>query len=280
MKRNDQKISINQKLKNIAQKKDIIFSLVITEFLIERLLARILSDQNLNNSLIFKGGYVGLRVYNSPRYTVDLDALLLNANLRETLEKIKLAAAQDIGDCVWFAFEDEINLQTQGEYGGVRLVFRSGIGEPFTNIKKGQVIHFDLGIGDPVIPGPSKHQIQELIGGANLSWQVYPIETIIAEKLHALVSRGEASSRSKDIFDLCYYLPSANSNLLKNSLKACFDYRQTQLPTNMAEVIKKIDLTILRKGWPNATANIQNVPSCDDAFALLIYLLQDVLLER
>ena len=114
----NQKDSISQKLKNIADKRGTLFPLIQTEFLIERLLARIVSDQGLSDSLIFKGGYVALRIYNSPRYTIDLDALLAKAGLRETLDRIKEVSSKDIGDCAWFAFEEEIDLKTQND-GGV-----------------------------------------------------------------------------------------------------------------------------------------------------------------
>ncbi|MBI2519309.1 MAG: hypothetical protein HYV97_02780 [Bdellovibrio sp.] len=56
----EQARSITQKLVNLAQKKGVAHPLVVTEFLIERLLARIISNQKLQTSLIFKGGYVGL----------------------------------------------------------------------------------------------------------------------------------------------------------------------------------------------------------------------------
>jgi hypothetical protein len=53
---------------------------VETVFLIERLVARLIADKKLSQNLVFKGGFVGLRVYDSPRYTIDLDALLIGEN--------------------------------------------------------------------------------------------------------------------------------------------------------------------------------------------------------
>ena len=98
-----------------------------TSFLIERLLARLVFDKALLKVLVFKGGYVGLRVYNSERYTVDLDALLLKADILGTLVKTISAIETDIGDGAWFVYESQIDLKTQGEYGGIRQVFRGGI---------------------------------------------------------------------------------------------------------------------------------------------------------
>jgi len=53
-----------------------------------------------------------------------------------------------------------------------------------------------LEVGDPVTPGPQKEQTPSLPSGNDeISWSVYPIETICAEKLHALISSGDENSR-------------------------------------------------------------------------------------
>ena len=70
--------SIRQKLIDLSKKLRVPYQNVETAFLLERLVARFVSDKSLDRHLVFKGGFVGLRVYNSHRYTVDLDALLVN----------------------------------------------------------------------------------------------------------------------------------------------------------------------------------------------------------
>jgi predicted nucleotidyltransferase component of viral defense system len=197
--------SVTQKLANLAKKRGARYEHVATEFLIERLVRRLVADKKLASLLVFKGGFVGLRVYNSSRYTVDLDALLRKSNLEATLTLTREAAETDLDDGVWFRFESQVDLEAQGEYGGIRQTFRAGFGELPKKLLKAQTINFDLGIGDPVSPVSSK--MMTLLSNEELSWSVYPIETIIAEKLHALVDRGELNSRSKDVFDLVAFLP-------------------------------------------------------------------------
>lgn len=102
---------------------------ILTEFLLERLTARLISDPDLEKRLVFKGGYVSLRVYDSPRYTIDLDALLRSGSLQELSKTAKVAAESDLDDGVWFRLEKTVDLETQGDYGGLRLVLRCGIGE-------------------------------------------------------------------------------------------------------------------------------------------------------
>ena len=266
----DQARSISQKISNIARTRNTAYINVLTEFLIERLLVRIVSDKNLQEALVFKGGFVSLKIYSSPRYTVDLDAVLKKSNIRQTLARVRKAVEQDFGDAVWFRCESETNLTTQGEYGGIRLLFRSGVGEVLKDLKRAQVLNFDLGIGDPIIPAPVQEETQTLLGPDPIHWQVYPIETVIAEKLHALIVRGSDNSRSKDVFDLQLFLPKANGKKLRAALKACFGYRKTELPKNLAAELQKIDLKLLSMGWASATASIKNAPTCEEAFRILV----------
>ena len=209
--------SVTQKLLALKEKAGVPFANIATAFLIERLVVRLIADKNLRASLVFKGGFVSMKVYASPRYTIDLDALLLKANIQETLQQTKKAAEVDLDDGVWFKFEEQVDLQTQGEYGGFRQVFRAGIGPVLKNLKKAQIVNFDLGIGDPITPEPTKATTTTLLSGEELSWSVYPIETMIAEKLHALISLGAANSRSKDVYDLSIFLPKANSKILASA---------------------------------------------------------------
>ncbi len=249
--------SVRQKITDLSKKLNVPFQNVQTAFMIERLVARLVADKNLSKHLVFKGGFVGLRVYNSERYTIDLDALLVKLNIESTLKLTKKNAESDLDDGVWFKFEDQVNLATQGEYGGVRQVYRAGIGEVLKNLDKAQVIHFDLGIGDPVTPGPQKIEVPSLLPkGEEISWSVYPIETICAEKLHALISHGNINSRSKDVHDLSVFLPKADAAILGEALKKCFAFRETELPESFSKAIKAINSTSLQRGWLSATATV------------------------
>lgn len=269
--------SVRQKLTTISKQLDAKYKDIETVFMIERLVARLIADKHLATHLVFKGGFVGLKIYESPRYTVDLDALLVKANFDETLERVKERAEVDLNDGVWFRFESKIDLATQGEYGGIRHSYRAGIGEVLKNIKKAQVINFDLGIGDPVTPGPQRKQTPSLLGGnEEISWLVYPIETICAEKLHALISHGDQNSRSKDVHDLAVFLPKVDGPTLKEALKRCFGFRSTELPKLFHVEIKKINTDWLERGWASATDSIPNAMSFKTAFEKVVKLIGEL----
>ncbi|MBL7672496.1 MAG: nucleotidyl transferase AbiEii/AbiGii toxin family protein [Bdellovibrionaceae bacterium] len=263
--------SVRKKLSNLAQKLKVPYRNVETVFLLERLVARIVADKKLSQHLVFKGGFVGLRVYDSPRYTIDLDALLVNANIDATLVLVKQRAEMDSDDGTWFRFENQINLTTQGEYGGIRQVYRVGIGEILPDIKRAQTINFDLGIGDPVTPGPQKAETPSYFPqNENISWSVYPIETICAEKLHALLMHGDANSRSKDVHDLSIFLPKTDGETLGRALARCFEFRETELPEKISAEIKKINTQRLEQGWANSVSTVAKAPAFKTAFAAVL----------
>lgn len=266
--------SITQKLLDLQRKTGVAYQNIVTAFLIERLVVRLISEKRLKDSLVFKGGFVGLKVYQSPRFTIDLDALLTKSNIDKTLELTKNAAETDLQDGVWFRFEEQVDLQTQGEYGGIRQVFRAGVGEVLKNVKKAKIINFDLGIGDPVTPGPRLTDTQLMISNESISWSVYPIETIIAEKLHALIERGEENSRSKDIHDLSIFLPRADKKILRAAIKNCFTYRETKVPESLSDFLKILNTSVLERGWVKAMASINNAPQFEVSFKELIAQLE------
>ena len=129
MKLQNKAISIRKRLSNYAREHQLVYQNVETSFLLERLVVRITSSKKLQDTIIFKGGYVGLRVHDSGRYTTDLDAIITSPEVRDTLMAIRTEAEKTSYDVVWFRFEEESDLKTQDKYGGIRQTYRAGIGE-------------------------------------------------------------------------------------------------------------------------------------------------------
>lgn len=269
--------SVRQKLINLSVERGVPYQNLETAFILERLVARLVADKELHQHLVFKGGFVGLKVYDTSRYTVDVDALVVKANVESILELARVCAETDLDDGVWFRFEDQVDRVTQGEYGGIRQTYRTGIGEVLKNLEKAQVVHFDVGIGDPVTPGPLLTETASLIiPESSLSWTVYPVETILAEKLHALITHGDLNSRSKDVYDLAILLPRANAKILGQALERCFEHRSTELPQNISETLQSIDAKSLKRGWISATASVPGKPQFEVTFETIVRLIGEV----
>jgi predicted nucleotidyltransferase component of viral defense system len=262
--------SVSERIKRVAKDKGATYAEILTQFLIERAAVRLVSDPILYKRLVFKGGFVGLRVYGSPRFTTDLDAVVESKDRYDFRKNARDAMAHDLGDHVWFEFEQEVDLLTQNEYGGVRLQFRAGLGAPPEDTRRAQIINLDIGTGDPITPGAQDEKTPTTLGVGELSWRVYPIETIVAEKLHPLVNLGAENSRSKDIFDLAFYLPNAKAELLKQAIARTFAHRSDAVPDSIANDIEIMDHSLLRRGWRSATGSIRPAPDFDDTIKLVL----------
>ena len=109
-----------------------------------------------------------------------------------------------------------------------------------------------------------------------ISWSVYPIETICAEKLHALISHGDQNSRSKDVHDLVVFLPKADGPTLKKALKRSFEFRSTEPPKSFYQEIKNINTDWLERGWASAVDSIPNATSFKEAFETVMSLVAEI----
>lgn len=265
---------VTNSLRRIATELQVAHGEIVTKFLIERAVARLMQDPMLHDNLVFKGGFVLLSLYDSPRHTKDLDAVLVGKSPEIIHERIKQAMQKDMQDCTWFLYEDMVDLVTQNEYGGTRFQFRAGLLPIAKDIKRAQILNIDIGTGDPVTPGPIETLSHSLIGDDSISWRVYPIETVIAEKLHPLVALGQLNSRSKDIFDLHILLPKADTETLKKALARTFEYRGTPLPHKFSSHLSQINTNILQRGWKAAVATVRAHPDFDTAFEKVIELLE------
>ena len=268
--------AIDLKIKKIALEQGRGAMEMRTLFLLERATARLVLDTKLREHLIFKGGYVALRVYQSPRFTRDVDALIQGMSSEEAIARIRASMEIDIGDGAWFEFMGQENLKTQGDYGGVRTEFRAGVGLPPKPISKSLKLHIDLGIDDAVVPGPHTVNTNYEIGEGSISWKVYPIEVMIAEKIHALITLGKKNSRSKDIYDLSIFLPKADKEALKKAIHATFLHRKTDVPLKISDDLQASDTTVLKLGWASAIASIKSTVEFEVAFSNSILILKSL----
>ena len=268
--------AIKAKLLAYARNQALPYERVLTLFQLERAAYRLLLDPKLANSLVFKGGYINVRVYASTRYTTDLDAIVRNLDQATAADRVLRVMQADIDDGVWFSLQETIELKLQNIYGGVRFVFRAGLGPPPPKIEKAQIIHFDMGTGDPVTPAPRYLQTPLTVGDGELSWLVYPLETILSEKLHTLADRGGGNSRSKDIYDLFLLLPRAKRDVLRQALEATFNYRSSVLVLPLSETIKQMNFNLLRAGWNTAVVGIHDAPTFENSIESIINTLREM----
>lgn len=112
------------------------------------------------------------------------------------------------------------------EYDGLRLKIRARLGESDIPIQ------VDIGFGNAIVPGPEETEYRTILGDPAPHILAYPPESVVAEKLHAMVILGERNSRYKDFYDihaLAQGFPFERSTLVR-AARATFERRATPIP--------------------------------------------------
>ena len=90
-------------------------------------------------------------------------------------------------------------------------------------------IQVDVGFGNAIVPGPEEKEYRTILGDPPPRILAYPPESVVAEKLHAMVTLGERNSRYKDFYDL-YAMAGAfhfERTTLVRAVTATFERRST-----------------------------------------------------
>lgn len=247
---------------------------------LERLVARLESNPILSRHLVFKGGFALLKHLDSARFTHDIDASYFLYSLDKLIPLIINAIETDIKDGMWYGDIKNEKILLEHTYDGIRINCAFQIGEPpkeDLKIKKLSRVHFDIALSDIKSPQYEKTQMPSLIEPENaVSWYVYPIEQIFAEKLETFVKRGARNSRSKDIYDMVKIYPKClDKEKLTDSIEKTFSERDTDRPASLREFAQSLDQTILRSSWVSLIMPAPGI-SFDEAWNELINVLADL----
>ncbi len=243
---------------------------------LERTIARLIQNKELTEHLIFKGGFVLLKSYQSERFTRDVDALAINISKEKILELVQSELATDLDDGFWFGDIQVEDLKDQDQYGAFRFDCAFHIGDPDLN-KVGHFsrIHIDIGFSDKIHDGEREDMPSFLEMESPVTWKIYPPEFIVAEKLQTLFERGSANSRAKDLHDLNYLmLRCTDRQTLLQAINSTFSNRQTALPHSFVSAANQIDRTILRAAWPGIGTDKQT--SFDEAWEIFMGHLKEL----
>jgi len=96
-------------------------------------------------------------------------------------------------------------------------------------------IQIDLGFGDVITPAPVEAELPTLLELPPPKLLTYPKESVIAEKLEALVSLGMVNSRMKDLHDIRSLARefSFDGAVLSEAVASTFKRRGTKLPDDI-----------------------------------------------
>lgn len=208
-------------------------NLVLTRYAVERFLYR-LSRSPYAERFVLKGALL-LLVWlgETLRPTRDADLLGFGDLSDDALTQVfvDVCGIEVEPDAMTYV-GDSVRLEPireENAYGGRRVTLLAVIGAARVTVQ------VDIGIGDVVTPAPEWLEYPSLLDFPRPRLRAYPRETVIAEKLHAMVFLGSRNSRMKDYFDLRALSREEkwDAGQLAEAIAATFARRQTALPAGV-----------------------------------------------
>lgn len=243
-------VSVLARLKNKAKESGRSYQLCLQLFCQEEFLRRLEKSKYAEN-LVLKGGLFlySLTDFDS-RVTVDVDFLL--RRVPNTPEQLKLVLEEIIStptgnDFITFEIKDIAPIAVTKKYAGIGASIVARIKNTRTPFS------IDFGVGDVIVPKQEKRRIPtQLDDFVAPIINTYSIETTVAEKIDAILSLMEFSSRMKDYYDI-YYLANKfdfDGKVLTEALKKTFENRGHSFTIEQFEQVMSFDNDeAMQKKW-------------------------------
>lgn len=239
----DRATSVLTRLKNQANLTGRTFQLCLQLFCQEEFLRR-LAGSKYKNNLVLKGGHLIYCLTEfSSRPTVDIDFLARDTpNTIEALRDV-LSTIIDTptgNDFILYEIKHIEIISIDKKYPGLSAVLQARIKNTKTPIK------IDFGFGDLIYPEDQMRTVPTQLNDfiAPLV-KTYSLETVVAEKLDAILNLMEFSSRMKDYYDLYF-------------LSVGFDLDGNQLRTALIKIFKNRERTYKQEDMKRVLAFDQN----------------------
>lgn len=222
--------SVRDRLRTLARRAGEDFNFTLMRYSNERFLYR-LSRSEHKRDFVLKGAMLLPRWgAELARPTRDIDLLGFGNPAVERLTQVfgEIAALAVEPDGMEY-HADQLGLETiQGtqDYGGVRIRVPANLGNILLPIQ------VDIGFGDAITPAPVEATYPTLLDLPAPILRMYPLETVVAEKLEALVRFALANTRLKDYYDLWTLAKSQllDGDTLVEAITNTFARRGTQVP--------------------------------------------------
>lgn len=220
-------MSLRTKINNYAKKHGILAQVVLQNYMFECLLDRISRSKYAENFVIKGGILVSSLVGLDIRSTMDMDTTLVHFTLTEAKirEAVSEIIAISVDDGVVFSFVSIESIRKDDVYGGFCL----RLDAKYETIET--PLSIDISAGDVITPGPINYGYKRLFNFESIiPLRTYPIETILAEKIETIISRGILNTRPRDFYDV-YILTKTqkyDSETLQKAIFATAEHRGTK----------------------------------------------------
>lgn len=220
--------SIRHRLRNVLRARGDDVSLGLQRYAAERFLYR-LGRSVHRERFVLKGATLFAIWGTTYRPTRDLDFTAYgDSDVDAVLGALReICHTPDDVDALQFEAETITMepIRDGSEYPGIRVHIMAVLGTSLIPIQ------LDLGFGNAIVPGPEEVEYRSLLGDPPPRVRAYPQESVVAEKLHAMVTLGEQNSRYKDFYDM-HTMANAfrfERSTLVAAVRATFERRATPI---------------------------------------------------
>lgn len=240
-------------IRNIAKDKHVSAQLVMQNFMLERLLERI-SVSKYQKNFILKGGFlIAAMVGLDTRATMDMDATIkgLPVNEQTVRNMFEEICKIELEDNVTFSFRSIGEIREGDVYAGYRVSLYANYPPMAVPLK------LDITTGDKITPKEIEYQFKLLLEDRKISVFAYNLETIMAEKLETVISRGDQNTRLRDYYDIYILSKLQYSNIVPASLKEALNETTEKRSSkavvedyhNIMDTVRSSE--VMQKRWDN-----------------------------
>ena len=243
-------MSLKGRIKNYAKNNHIAAQVVLQNYMFERFLER-LSVSDYSEKFVVKGGMLIAAIVGlDTRSTMDLDTTLRNLPLTEEqiLEALSSICKINLNDDVSFEMKSVSLIRKDDVYGGY-CVKLNAIYDTMTT-----PLSIDISTGDVITPEAVKYEFDGIFDEhVKITLWGYNIETVMAEKVETILSRGVFTTRPRDFYDV-YILGTTqkyDKEVFKEALKATSLHRgSAEKIADVNGIIEQISSSVdLRNMW-------------------------------
>ena len=240
-------------IKNLAREKHISAQLALQNFMLERMLERI-SESAYQKNFILKGGFLIASIVGlDTRTTMDMDATIrgLPVNEQSVREMFEEICRIKLNDDVSFTFRYIEEIREGDEYTGYRVALTADYSPMSVPLK------LDITTGDKITPKEIEYKFKLLLEDRSISVLAYNLETVLAEKLETVISRGEQNTRPRDYYDVYIIKKLQYGNVkpevLKEALKTTVEKRgSANIVKNYKRIMKNVKASeVMQRQWRN-----------------------------
>ena len=185
-------------IKKIACESGVTAQGVLQKYVLERFLCR-LAKSDYRTNFILKGGFLTSSLVGvAKRTTMDIDATATGfsvdpSTLKEALLSI---CSEDLQDGFTFLLDRIEDIREKDSYPGLRAYVMASFA-PMT-----VPFYVDVTVGDAITPKPVLQLFWSMFDDGDYELLAYNLETLLAEKLDTILSRGVLNTRPRDFYDI------------------------------------------------------------------------------